>query len=109
MRTTAAILSFALCLSTSARPDEVSSDELAVWELEEAYYPHVKANDPESYLRLFDENVISWPAMDGAPKGKDRVSQWIAAVHANPSETWIRHGDTWQIISGMGGTQAGIQ
>ena len=151
MRTTLVLLICGLVFSTPALSDEMNPDESAVWQLEEAYYKYAKANDPESYLTLFDENVIGWPTMDNAPKGKEKVSQWIAAVHADPSETWNyelkrheiisfddvvvvhyllrefavsaetgkeirsdtfrishtwqRHGDSWQIISGMGGVQ----
>lgn len=155
MRKIIVLLSCALCFSNSASSDELNADESTVWKLEEAYYQHAKANDPESYLTLFHENVIGWPAMDNAPKGKDQVSQWIAAVHAKPSEawdyelqrlaiqsfndvvvvhyllrdfavsaetgeeirsdtfrishTWQRRGNSWKIISGMGGTHTNLQ
>jgi len=66
----------------------LDSNELAVWELEEAYYRYAKNNDPEAYMSLFHENVIGWPALDVAPKGKTEVSQWIDAVHADPAEIW---------------------
>ena len=88
MRTTLAILSIGLFFPISALSDDLTGSETAVWELEEAYYEFAKANDPESYLALFDENVIGWPALDDAPKGKSQVSQWISSVHAEPSEIW---------------------
>jgi hypothetical protein len=58
MRTTLALLICGLVFSTPVLADEMNPGELAVWQLEEAYYEYVKANDPASYLMLFDENVI---------------------------------------------------
>ena len=128
---------------------DLTPDERAVWELEQSYYRFARNNDPESYLSLFHDDVIGWPTMDQLPKGKDKVSQWIGAVHSDPSRvwhydierlaihsfgdvvvvhyrlrdyfvsaqtgeeissehfrishSWLRVGDTWQIVSGMGG------
>ncbi len=133
----------------AAADTHLAPDEAAVGALEQAYYQSVVNNDPNAYLSLFHEDSIGWPAMDSLPKGRDKVSQWIAAVHADPrkewgyeinllaiqsfgsvvvvhyrlrefflsaetreqisadeyriSHTWLRVGDTWQIISGMGG------
>ena len=138
-----------LLVSGIAGADELAPEEQAVWELEESYYRFAKNNDPESYLSLFHVNIIGWPTMDPLPKGKDRVSQWIGAVHSDPSRiwnyeierlaiqtfgdvvvvhyrlhenfvsahtgeeisseeyrishSWFRVGETWRIISGMGG------
>ena len=140
-----------LCLgfaTTVVGAEDLTSDELAVWELEESYYRFAKNNDPESYLSLFHDDVIGWPTHDPAPKGRNKVSQWIGAVHSDPakdwnyeierlaiqsfgdvvvvhyrlrdyfvstesgeeinsqefriSHSWLRVGETWQIISGMG-------
>lgn len=74
--------------SLPAFSDELTTDESAVWKLEKAYYQYAENNDPEGYLTLFDENVIGWPALDKAPKGKGKVSQWISSVHQNSSEIW---------------------
>ena len=143
------ILTVLTFIAASESPAQMNDDEATVWRLEEAYYRYAKANDPEGYLTLFHEDVIGWPTLDAAPKGKSRVSQWIATVHENPDEawnyelkrmaihsfgdvvvvhyllrdyfvsrgsgevtrsavfrishTWQRAGDTWRIISGMGG------
>lgn len=142
-------LTVTMLLPCIAIADELSANEREVWELEQAYYRFAEANDPESYLELFDEDIIGWPTQDPQPKGKDKVSQWIGMVHADPAElwryeiereaihdfgdvvvvhyrlrdyfvsadtleviredrykishTWMRRGDTWKIISGMGG------
>ena len=75
-------------VATCAGAQELSEESFEVWEAEKAYYQYAAANDPQGYLSLFDENVIGWPTFDPQPKGKDRVSQWIAMVHANPAELW---------------------
>ena len=77
-----------MLLSVAAQSDESSAEEIDVWNLEEAYYEFAKANDPKSFLALFDENVVGWPALDKALKGKCQVSDRINAVHADPSEIW---------------------
>ena len=139
------VLGFA---ASAVGAEDLTSDELAVWELEESYYRFAKNNDPGSYLSLFHEDVIGWPTHDPAPKGRNKVSQWIGAVHSDStkewnyeierlaiqtfgevvvvhyrlrdyfvskesgeeissqefriSHSWLRVGETWQIISGMG-------
>ena len=143
-------IALVLMLGTAvAGAEELAPEEQAVWELEESYYQFAKNNDPVSYISLFHENIIGWPTMDSLPKGRDRVSQWIGAVHSDSSRvwnydierlaihsfgnvvvvhyrlrdyfvsaqtgeeisseeyrishSWLRVGETWQIVSGMGG------
>ena len=149
MRETTGLLLALLWFTTAAGAEGLSPEEEEVWALEKSYYQFVKNNDPVSYLSLFHEGSIGWPTMDLLPKGRDRVSQWIATVHSNPSmewnyeierlaiqsfgnvvvvhyrlrafflssqtgevisseqnrisHSWLRVGETWQIISGMGG------
>ncbi len=88
MRMILSVLSIGICLPIAALSDELTGSETTVWKLEEAYYEYAKANDPDSYLTLFDENVIGWPTFDKSPKGKSQVSQWISLVHAEPAEIW---------------------
>lgn len=71
----------------SAAAEPMTAEE-EVWALEEAYYQHASNNDPAAYLTLFHDKVIGWPALDRRPKGKEKVSQWIGMVHANPDEKW---------------------
>ena len=59
-----AFLLTGMLLSFSAQLDELSADERGVWKMEEAYYEFAKANDPKSFLALFDEDVVGWPALD---------------------------------------------
>lgn len=75
-------------LAHTAYSEELTSEEREVWALEIQYYEFARKNDPEGYLALFDDAVIGWPTMDPLPKGKDKVSQWIAVVHSNPEEVW---------------------
>jgi len=82
------LLMLGMSFSLPSYCGELTADESAVWELEKAYYQYAEKNDPEGYLELFDENVIGWPALDKAPKGKGNVSQWISLVHQHPSEAW---------------------
>ena len=88
MRMILSVLSIGICLPIAALSDELTGSEATVWKLEEAYYEYAKANDLDSYLALFDENVIGWPAFDQSPKGKSQVSQWISLFHAEPAEIW---------------------
>ena len=88
MRTIVSVLSIGLALSSPANPDDLTTEEAAVWDLEKSYYRFAKENDREGYLSLFDEHVIGWPALDNRPKGKSHVSQWITTVHADASQTW---------------------
>ena len=88
MRTGLALITLICILATSAFSEELTAEEQEVWALEEAYYAFAKNNDSEGYLRLFNDSVIGWPTMDPLPKGKDKVSQWIATVHSNPEEEW---------------------
>ncbi len=74
--------------AAAAHGEELPAEAREVWKLEEAYYRYAKNNDPQSYLSLFSDKVVGWPAMDPRPKGKDAVSQWIGKVHSNPEENW---------------------
>ena len=86
MRVIAGIVFFLFSLNSFA--DDLAPDEAAVWALENVYYQSVLNNDPDTYLSLFHEDSIGWPAMDPLPKGRDKVSQWIAAVNADPAKRW---------------------
>ena len=149
MRESTGLLLVLVSLVAPASADSLAPEEEAVWNLEKTYYQSVQNNDPISYLSLFHEESIGWPTMDPLPKGKDKVSQWIAVVHSDPSiawnyeidrlaiqsfgnvvvvhyrlteffvstqtgeeirsedyrisHTWLSVGDTWRLISGMGG------
>lgn len=88
MRTVLCLIAASSLLVTHAHSDDLTLEERQVWELEEAYYQFAQDNDPEGYLALFSDEAIGWPALDSHPKGKDKFSQWISIVHANPAEVW---------------------
>ncbi len=88
MRFGFSLLLLGIVLMHAANSEELTAEERAVWALEIEYYEFARKNDPEGYLSLFNDSVIGWPTMDPLPKGKDKVSQWIALVHSNPAEIW---------------------
>jgi hypothetical protein len=55
-----------------------STDESAVWKLEQAYWKYVQAGDLESYRKLWHPNFIGWPNSSARPKRKDHITDWIA-------------------------------
>ena len=58
--------------------------EAAVWQLEEAYWRYVKANDLEGYRTLWDERFVGWPGFAEHPVGKANITDWIPPLHADP-------------------------
>jgi len=68
-----------------AEPD---ADVLSVWQLEEAYWEYVKADDLEGYRSLWDERFIGWPGFSDGPVGKAEIADWIVPLHANPKERY---------------------
>ena len=77
----------------AAREMNAEESEAAVWQLEEAYWRYVKANDLDGYRTLWDERFVGWPGFAEHPVGK-----------ANITHTWQRRGDSWRIITGMSAT-----
>ena len=78
-----------ICLvvaTTTVRAD--SSDEEAVWSLEESYFVYVKNNDIEGYLTLWDERFVGWPCGSLKPKTKENIADWIPTLHADPSKIY---------------------
>ncbi len=88
MRSVSVLGMLLVFFSGQSSGQELTFEEAEVWRLEEAYYEYASNNDPDGYLSLFHEDVLGWPTFDRAPKGKDRVSQWIADVHADPEKDW---------------------
>jgi ketosteroid isomerase-like protein len=54
-----------------------SSDEIAVWKLEHAYWDDVKAVDLVSYRALWRPDFVGWPYVSPAPQRKDHITDWI--------------------------------
>jgi hypothetical protein len=78
---------FVFLISLPASSDE-AADEEAVWGLEEAYWVHVKNNDIDGYLTLWDERFVGWPGFSKKPMGKGNIAEWILPLHENSAETY---------------------
>lgn len=79
------ILLFLLLLPLTSVARDLTSDEAAVWHLEEAYWQYVKANDLDSYRTLWDENFVGWPSFAERPLGKANIADWIPPLHEDPA------------------------
>ena len=62
------------------KPDarQFSPAEQEVWAQEETYWRSLKADDRETYLRLWDERFIGWPRYESAPTDKGKIRQEYA-------------------------------
>jgi hypothetical protein len=87
MRKMSLMVVIILLLSGHAMAD-ATSDEKAVWNLEETYWKYVKNNDIKGYLTLWDERFIGWPGFSQTPLEKANVADWIPALHKNPAERY---------------------
>ncbi|MGK2926992.1 MAG: nuclear transport factor 2 family protein [Lysobacterales bacterium] len=77
---------FFLPLAASAR--DLTPDETAVWQLEEAYWQYVKANDLDGYRALWDERFVGWPSFSERPLGKANIADWIPPLHEDPARAY---------------------
>ena len=66
-----------IALSATIALAQESSDEAAVWKLENSYWDDVKALDLVSYRALWHPNFLGWPHVSPAPLGKDHITDWI--------------------------------
>ncbi|RPH93072.1 MAG: nuclear transport factor 2 family protein [Lysobacterales bacterium] len=72
----------------AAREMNAEESEAAVWQLEEAYWRYVKANDLEGYRTLWDERFVGWPGFAEHPVGKANITDWIPPLHADPDRLY---------------------
>jgi hypothetical protein len=68
-----------VALAATAFAENSGEDETQVWQLEKAYWEHVKANDLDKYRALWHENFLGWPFISSAPVRKDHITDWITA------------------------------
>ena len=54
-----------------------STDETAVWKLEQSYWNSVKTLDLVSYRALWHPDFLGWPYSSPAPQHKDHITDWI--------------------------------
>lgn len=72
----------------AAREMNAEESEAAVWQLEEAYWRYVKANDLEGYRTLWDERFVGWPGFAEHPVGKANITDWIPPLHTDPDRLY---------------------
>ena len=76
----ACLLASALAVSSGAAPQlQPAPNEQSLWRLENAYWRYVQNNDLKSYIALWDENFLGWPAVSPTPLRKDHITDWITA------------------------------
>lgn len=68
-----------LAFTATAFAQNPGNDETQVWQLENAYWQDVKANDLEKYRALWHENFLGWPFVSAAPVRKDHITDWITS------------------------------
>jgi len=51
----------------------MSPAERAAWSREEAYWRDLKSGDYDSYLKLWDERFVGWPAAERLPANKENI------------------------------------
>ncbi|HZQ68332.1 MAG TPA: nuclear transport factor 2 family protein [Terriglobales bacterium] len=61
-----------------AHAQELTPEQQAVWEREQAYCRHMQNNDLEGYMSLWDEQFAGWPQHDAAPVTKSDIRQEVA-------------------------------
>jgi ketosteroid isomerase-like protein len=72
-------ISFVLAAAIAAAVLSASSGptEQEIWNLENAYWEYVKANDLEKYRALWHEDFVGWPFISPEPVRKDHITDWI--------------------------------
>src|SRR5436309_6704180 len=71
------IISLCLVLIATAVGQNSTANEKQIWNLENAYWEYVKANDLEKYRALWHEDFVGWPLVSSAPVHKDHITDWI--------------------------------
>ena len=67
----------------SAADLELTTDETAVWQLEEAYWRYVKAGDVDNYVKLWHEDFVGWPCHSKVPSDKSGIGTWVRDISDN--------------------------
>src|SRR2546430_15716809 len=73
------IISLSLVLIATAFGQNSTANEKQIWNLENAYWEYVKANDLEKYRALWHEDFLGWPLISSAPVRKDHITDWMTA------------------------------
>jgi ketosteroid isomerase-like protein len=70
-------------LAGAAAASGRTTDEQAVWKLEEDYWRYVQAGDVEPYLTLWHEDFVGWPCHSKAPSDKSGIGSWVKDIRDN--------------------------
>jgi len=70
-------LAATLLLAAALPAAPPSSDGSKVWELEDAYWHYVQANDLRDYRALWSPDFLGWPSVSPEPVRKDHITDWI--------------------------------
>ena len=73
------IISLCLVLIATAVGQNSTANEKQIWNLENAYWEYVKANDLEKYRGLWHDDFVGWPLISSAPVRKDHITDWMTA------------------------------
>ncbi len=72
-----------LCLSFPVIAEDWSSDEKAVWQLEEDYWRYVSTGDLDSYVKLWHDDFVGWPCAEWEPARKGGIGKWLRDIRDN--------------------------
>jgi len=85
------ILLVAILLSTSVFSriqtidQELSDEEMEVWNMEKAYWEYVKNRDLDGYMTLWHPNFMGWPSIWKRPSNRESLSRlvsvWFASIN----------------------------
>src|SRR5437588_11320167 len=73
------IISLCLVLIATAVGQNSTANEKQIWNLENAYWEYVKANDLEKYRALWHDDFVGWPLISSAPERIDHITDWMTA------------------------------
>src|SRR6266516_7918584 len=73
------IISLSLVVIATAFGQNSTANEKQIWNLENAYWEYVKANDLEKYRALWHDDFVGWPLISSAPVRKDHITDWMTA------------------------------
>ena len=83
MRVLIAILMLVAGHTAGAGELELTAEQKAVWQLEEAYWRYVKAGDVDNYVKLWHENFVGWPCHSKIPSDKSGIGSWVRDIRDN--------------------------
>ena len=72
-----------LCLAFPIAAHDRTTDENAVWQLEEDYWRFVSAGDVDSYVKLWHDDFVGWPCFEWKPARKGDIGKWVRDIREN--------------------------